>query len=306
MVANNVSPRLSVVVPLGSGKSSEVINSLNAQEVPVTIILERGPNPSANRNRGAKKVSSEFVGFVNGHSSLPNDWSRRVLSFFDNHKDVAILGGPQKTPKNSTFFQRVSGYALVSKFGSGSASVRYGGKRVSLDADETMITSSNLVCRKKVFSKVSFDESLYPGEDPKFISDSKVAGFRVAYDPKLVSYNQRRGSLVAFSKQNFSFGYVRPKKEGLLESFSHPSFVVPSLFLLYLIFLGPLSMVSGLFIIPALLYIFLAVVFSLFTSIRNLDFFSFFVLPFLFFTIHITYGLGFLWGTLAKLFGFGK
>ena len=68
--------KITVVVPLGQGRNLEVLESLENQEEKVKIIIERGSNPSANRNQGAKKTKTEIIAFVNAHSILPKDWAK--------------------------------------------------------------------------------------------------------------------------------------------------------------------------------------------------------------------------------------
>lgn len=293
-------PKITVIIPIAKNKKVEALPSLKNQIEKVKIIVEMGDNPSANRNRGIKKSKTEIIAFVNGHTLLPQNWSKNVRTFFEKYKNVDIVGGPQLTPKNSSYFEKVSGYALSSKFGSGEVSIRYNRKKLIFDADETMLSSANLACRKRVFEKVKFDESLYPGEDPKFISDARTTGFKIAYSPEIIAFNKRRTNLGDFAIQNFKYGSVRPKKETFLETLKHPFFIVPSLFILYLIFLIPLSLISKLSFIPGIVYILLNLFFSAYESVKNHNINSIFILPFVFLTIHLSYGTGFLYGILKK------
>lgn len=292
--------KLSVVIPLGEKRSSEVLDTIKKQEVKVKAIIEIGPNPSANRNRGAKKAGTDLIAFVNGHTILPAWWSRKVIEFFKDHQKIDIAGGPQLTPKNAGYFEKVSGYALSSKFGSGGVSTRYSGKKMIFDADETSLTSANMACRKKVLKKIKFDENLYPGEDPKFISDAKRFGFKVAYSPELFVYHRRRANVIDFFVQNFKYGQMRPKKESFAETLKHPFFLAPSFFLIYLVLLFPLMLISSLFIIPLAMYLIFNVFFSTYEAMGNNHFLSFFLLPSIFLLVHISYGAGFLYGHFKK------
>lgn len=292
--------KITAIIPLGERMDAEVLDTIKKQDEKINFIIERGSNPSVNRNRGIEKAKTEIIAFINGHTILPKDWSKNIKIFFEKYKNIDIVGGPQLTPKNSSYFEKISGYALGSKFGSGEVSTRYSGKKLLLDADETSLSSANMACRKKVFNKIKFDEKLYPGEDPKFISDAKKFGFKIAYSPEIIAFHRRRTNIKDFATQNFNYGKVRPKKESLSETIKHPSFLVPSLFLIYLVILIPLSIISKLSLIPAILYAGASIFFSVYEGVKNRILSSIFILPFIFLLIHISYGAGFLYGMIKK------
>lgn len=291
---------ISVVVPLGPGRESDAINSLRKQKEKVEIIIERGTNTSKNRNLGAKKSKSEIVAFVNGHTTMPSDWSRKIRKFFNEHEEIDIVGGPQHTANTDSRFGKISGYALASKFGAAGASDRYGGQKIILNADEMSLTSANLAVRKKVLEKILFDEHIYPGEDPKFIADCKKEGFVIAYDPDIIVYNKRRGDWKALAEQIFSYGRVRPKKESFIETLKKPAFLVPSAFLIYLVLFAPFAIIHWFFLLPGFFYIFLNLIFSVYECAKRKDFAAVFTLIFIYFIIHVSYGLGFITGSLMK------
>jgi succinoglycan biosynthesis protein ExoA len=180
-----------------------------------------------------------------------------------------------------------------------------------------MITSANLICRKKVLEKVKFDPKLFPGEDPKFISDAKKAGFRVAYNPDLIIYHRRRPDVKSLFKQIFNYGKVRPLKEKFSETLKMPFFLIPSLFLLYLAIvlvtllvlitkkmIGFQNLNLGIYFwifLPLFLYIFLALCFALYDSTKNKDYKAILFLPFIYPIIHVSYGAGMIYGYLKKI-----
>lgn len=290
--------KITLVIPAKQGAKLSVLETINKSDF--EIIVETGNNTSRNRNNGIKKAKTELVAFTNAHTVLNFDWLIQVEKFFKKHPEIDIVGGPQLNYSNEKFFARSSGYALSSLFGASVMSKRYSQGKLSLNADETVVTSANLICRKKVFKRVKFDENIYPGEDPKFISDAKAAGFKIAYTPEIIVYNLRRNSFSELFKQIFNYGRVRPKKENFLETIKRPYFICPTLFLIYLLILPTLSLISKYFLIPGLIYVILSLVFSVYESILNKEFKSVFILPFIFLTIHLSYGLGFLIGLMEK------
>lgn len=290
---------ITIIVPLGENSDSSVLEGLKSLKHKAHIIVEKGPNPSENRNRGIKKAKTPLVAFLNGHAIVKEDWIEKVLYFMKNFKEVDIVGGPQHNSPSESIFGRASGYAMSSPFGSGGVWRRYAGNKVNLDADELMLTSSNLICRKKVFNKVKFDTNLYPGEDPKFISDSKKAGFKVAYSPEIIVYNKRRQSFSSLSKQVFNYALSRTKFEKFKDTLKKPLFFVPSAFILYLLSLILFN--HQLYLIPLYAYIALSILSSLYLPLKNKDLLAIPFMPLVFLTIQLSYGYGIIHGLVGKL-----
>lgn len=297
--------KLSIVIPLLTNRRVEFVamESINKQGKNVKLILEESnENASVNRNRGVKKAKTFYVAFINAHTVVADNWLQYVNDFFNKHPEIDIVGGPQLNLKNDSFFAKVSGYALSSVFGAANMSNRYKITQLDLDADEFKLTSANLICKKKVFEKIKFDENIYPGEDPKFISDAKMAGFKIAYSPDIIVYNKRRDNIFGLIKQIYTYGKMRTKKDSFKDLLLHPVFFGPSGFLIYLLVLPALlffSLWGGLFFV---IYFSLAIMFAFVEAIKNNNFFAFFFLPFIFLSIHLSYGAGFLIGLFNKVF----
>ncbi|MBX4212390.1 glycosyltransferase [Candidatus Pacearchaeota archaeon] len=290
--------KITVVIPLAPKVKIESLPSIKKQKKRLSLIIKEGNNPSSNRNKGAEKARTPYIAFINSHTILSQEWSEKVESFFKNHPEVDIVGGPHLSMKGDSKFAQISSYALSSIFGVSAVRYRYKKGAPSFDVDETSLTSANLICRKEVLKKIKFDEKIYPGEDPKFITDAKAAGFRVAYDPEIVVYNRRRSNLSALAKQIFNYGKTRPRKESLLQTIKKPYFLVPSLFVIYLILLPFLAISSPILTFPLIAYIVLSLLFSLYYSLKNKNPLAFVILPVIFLAIHLSYGIGFIYGTI--------
>jgi hypothetical protein len=289
--------KIDLIIPLAPGAKIESLDEIKKQSI--NLIKIEGVNPSKNRNEGIKKAKSELIAFTNAHSIISDDWSREVISFFKKNKNVDIVGGPQLTPEKDSFFSKASGVALQSIFGSSTSSNRY--KRTRLkEASEADVTSANLICKKRVFKKVEFDESIYPGEDPNFIRDAKAKKFKVFYSPDIIVYNSRRSNIKSFIKQIFLYGKFRAIDLTIFQNIKNPSFLIPSIFLIYLMIVPTLLALSIYFIVPLALYISMNISFSIFESLRSkLKYIV--LLPLLFVTIHISYGAGFIYGKISKI-----
>ncbi len=299
--------KFSLVIPVAPYRDAEILDSIKNLDFPkkqYEVIVEKGTNPSENRNRGFEKAKGEIIILLDDDAVLEKDYLIKIKEFLEKYPSIDVVGGPQLTPKDEKGFAKISGYALSSKFGAWKLSNRYSSKKEILDVDETALTSANLICRRKVMEKVKFDTSLFPGEDPKFIEDVKKEGFRVAYSPNIILYHRRRGDIKALIKQIFNYGKVRPAKEGFAETLRKPFFLVPSLFVIYLaslIILPVFFYTKETIFFPLFAYIFLAILFALYDSVKNNDFVAFFLLPFIYPVIHISYGIGMIYGYLKKI-----
>ena len=247
--------KFSLVIPVAPGRNAEIIESLKKLNYPkkdVEVIVVKGKSASKNRNKGAEKAKGEIIGFLDDDGTVGKEFLNNVQNFFDKYDDIDIVGGPQLSPPEERKIKKISGYGLCSKFGAAGTCNRYIRGKLNLNADENFITSANLFVKKHVMDKIKFDEKLFPGEDAKFTEDAKNKGLNVAYCPDFVIYHKRRANVKGLMKQVFNYGKVRPLKESLLRTIKYPFFLVPSLFLLYLLFLL-IYMVVDLFVFSELL-----------------------------------------------------
>lgn len=310
--------KFSIIIPVAPERKVEILESLKKLDFPkkeYEIIIENGTNPSNNRNRGAEKAQGNFLVFLDDDGVVGEDYLKNLEKFFLLHPEIDIVGGPQLTPKDEKGFAKISGYALSSKFGAANVSERYNG-RLNLNADECSITSANLACKREVFDKIKFDTKLFPGEDPKFISDAKKSGFKVATSPDFVIYHRRRPDVRDLMKQVFNYGRVRPLKEKFTETLKKPFFLIPSLFVIYILYLLAISIqeinitgavidaifINNLSFLPLTAYMILNILFSLYESLKNKDFKAVFILPIVYLAIHLSYGVGMIYGYIKKIF----
>ncbi|MEK6834714.1 MAG: hypothetical protein AABX61_00435, partial [Nanoarchaeota archaeon] len=143
-----------------------------------------------------------------------------------------------------------------------------------------------------VFKKIKgFDNRLWPGEDPEFFSRAKNNGFKIAYSPNLVIYHRRRPDLFSLLKQHYKYGNVRLKKESINKKIVNPILILPAIFTLYIIALPFLLLISKGFFLPIKLHLIIDIILGIYIALKKNILFLLF-LPFIFFLIHFSYGLG--------------
>lgn len=296
--------KYSIIIALAPWRNAEILQYIKTQEYPKNkfeVIIEKGLNVPINRNNGVKKSKGEIIIFLDDDAIIEKDYLKKVDNFFNKHRHIHILGGPQLTPPSDNFFARSNGYTLASKFG-GSTNKRYKQSNLTLNADSDFLTGANIICKKEVFNYSKFDPSVYPSDDVNFTEEAKRQGFNIAYSPEIYVFHRRRDNFKALVKQIFDYGRARPKKNFYKNIVKKPRFAIPSIFFLYLIFMPTLLFLNILFITPLIIYFIISVFFSIAEGIKNNDPLTIIIMPFLFLTIHLTYGIGFIIGILDKLF----
>ena len=321
--------KFSLVVPLAPGRDAPILESIKELDYPKNefhVVVVKGLNPSENRNKGAEKSKGEIIAFLDDDATLEKNYLKKAEEVFRNHEEIDIVGGPQLSPKDEKGFAKISGYALTSSFGAFGRVHRYTQKKESFNVEESMVTSANLLCKKKVFEKINFNTKLFPGEDSRFIEDAKNAGLKIAYSPEMIVYHKRRSTLKAFMKQMFNYGKVRPfidTPKTILKR--RPYVLIPSFFFIYVILLAlhlslnftltgkvvsesylfftGVPMANMLLLLPMTAYFILSIIFAVHDAIKNKIFnFTMFLLPLIYFAIHTSYGSGMIFGFLRRSF----
>lgn len=253
-------------------------------------VIINSRKPSAKRNMAAGIAKGGILAFIDSDAYPERDWVKNGVSYF--RENVDVVGGPNLTPPEDGFFQKISGDILASRI-MGGFSLRY---REGRKKDVGELPSCNLLVRKESFLKVGgFDESLLTGEDSKLCFDiHEKLGKRVVYSPDVVVYHHRRKFLFPHLKQVFVYGR---DKATLIRKRFRLIYTLPSLFVLYLVF----GFILGLFnniILMLYLYSLLAylIVIGLFTFRINIFKWVFVFIGAV--LTHISYGVGFLFGLL--------
>jgi len=295
--------KFSLVIPVAPTRGAEILESIKELDYPkkyFEVIVEKGLNPSENRNRGAKKSKGEFIIFLDDDAFIDKNYLINVENFLKKYPKTDIVGGPQLTPEYDGNFAKISGIALTSNFGAFKVNKRYQEGKINFDVDETALTSANMLVKKTSFEKIDgFNLELFPGEDPEFIQRAKKMKFKIAYNPEMKVFHKRRPSYDLFCKQFFKYGLVRPKVNKILRQ-SKIIFLIPMFFSIYILFLPTAFLFSKFIIFPLVFYIFLAILFSAIDSYKEKKILYFFLLPFLYFSIHLSYGIGMIIGYIRQ------
>jgi glycosyltransferase involved in cell wall biosynthesis len=199
--------------------------------------------PAVKRNLAIRDAKGEILVFIDDDAYPKNNFLEILEKDFSDEKIVAV-GGPAVTPKESKFWQKVSGATFLSSL-SGGFPERYrpvGKKKFVADWP-----SVNLSIRKNIFNELGgFGGDYWPGEDTKLGFDLLMKkNISILYDPDLIVYHHRREGIGKHVKQISAYGLHRGffAKRYSKTSFNWRYFM-PSLFVLF-IFVGALLAYSS-------------------------------------------------------------
>lgn len=234
---------------------------------------------------------------VDAHSHIPNDFIEKLVSSIETC-NYDVVGGKRPTIlKIENDWSKILLEAENALFGSGLAVFR------TSDKARYVKSVFHGAYRKEVFEKVGgFNEKLRRTEDNEIHWRIRKSGFKIWYDPSIISYQYARPTLGAMLKQKYLNGFWIGKTIWICPQCFSLYHFAPLGFVVSLICLASMSFISN---IPFLLLCGLYGVFDLCNTVisivknRNLKM----AILFLFFPmLHVAYGMG----TLLGLFAFSN
>lgn len=278
---------------------------------PLVKIIKIGNrvNHAEARNIGVQKSKGEILAFCDDDCYLPKNWLKIGTTYFTKKDSADLIGGPAIPPYNDSFRFRLSGYLAGSRFTIGFAASRHRPLFPEQVAQEFDLILANTFIRKSVFKKFGgFNIHQVPCEENFLYAKVKNDGYKLLYVPRLACSHPAKPLFFPWAQKIFFYAAGR----GMLiirapETF-HLQYLVPSLFTITLTGLTVLSIysLSARLLLTILLFIYF--VSSLINSAYIFFLFEknpliFLLAPLATILIHISYGLGFLYGLGRYIIG---
>lgn len=271
-------------------------------------------------NVALKAFKGEAILKVDAHASIPSDFVRKNVEVLESGED--ICGGQRPNiADNPTPFRNTLLLAETSMFGSSIAPYRNNPGRSYVKS------MFHAAYRRKVFDKTGeFNENLARTEDNEMHYRMRKAGFKLCFEPQIISYQHTRSSLPKMLKQKYANGYWIGLTSGVCPQCLSLYHFVPFVFVLAILlslvccagfgiaaaqgiaFTGILRLfykvVMSLTALMWGLYWLLAVFMALVAVIGNpkLRNITCLLLPVLFFLLHVSYGIGTVAGLIKMPF----
>lgn len=276
-------------------RTEDFLRKLSESDPRVHLMELKEGSPAEARNVALGKVRGEIVYFLDDDVTIAPDLFARALDTFARRPEVNVVGGPNLTPPCSSTFERCVGAVLASPFGSARVCDRYRSIGHPRSTDDRALILCNLAIRGRAIASRCpvFGGELVCNEENLLLGLLAREGRSMLHDPALVVYHTRRGTLGGFARQVFRYGRGRWQNTLGLPSSLSPIFLIPSLFLFYLLLLPFVTFPWRL--IPLATYTLLLVTFAALEAFRARSLRAFPQLMALFPACHLAYGAGLLW-----------
>ena len=316
--------KFSVIIPVAQGgdvsKVTDSIANINYPADKFEILVAEGKQPSRQRNQATQQANGDILYFLDNDSEVTPELFHKVAEWYLDAK-VAAVGGPNLTAPTDTDMQFAFGSALGSFFAHSSMAARYRPVGKVRESGEKELILCNLSVRREVFlSSGGFDETLYPNEENEFMNRLQQLGYKLIYHPEAVIYRSRRKDIFAFFRQLMNYGRGRmeqalvemqwkkkiedekakQKSSGLTRAISNSFFLLPFFFSLYLIMLPITVWLSGLILIPFVLYGILSIISAVSFAVVDKRPALIFLIPPIYIIMHFAYSCGLIWALLKR------
>lgn len=301
--------RLEVLVMDGmSEDGTRVVLERYVQRYPFIKVFD---NPKkitpAGLNIGIRKAKGEIIVRMDAHATYEKNYVSKCVKYLNEYNADNVGGVWVTVPRNNSLVAKAIAFSLSHSFGVGNAHYKIGWSKKPKWVD----TVPYGCFRKDVFDKIGlFDETSNRNEDIEFNARLRKAGGKILLVPDTVINYFARSTFQAFCKHNFDNGLKITYPFKLNKGFFSWRHLIPFVFVSSLI--GPAAL-SGFFPIFFWLFLLIAGSYSLlnfyFSSkivMRENDFKYFLMMPIIFASLHIGYGLGSLWGLLKNCWPKGE
>lgn len=252
-------------------------------------------------NIGIENARGDYIIRIDAHSEYSKNYISKCVEYLDKNPEVWNVGGPMRAV-GTNYLGKAIAFLHHSPFGLG------GGKFHDVEYEGYVDTVYLGAFRKEVFNKIGlYNEKLIRNQDIELNSRIQKAGGKIYLTPEIKSYYYNRDSIFGLIRQNFRNGLWNIKTKNINSDALSIRHFIPLFFVLSLLAGLSLSVIEstrlfGNFIFSASLgsYFLVSLYFSS-KVIKEKGFKYFWVMPFLFFVLHFSYGIGSLVGLFKVL-----
>lgn len=197
------------------------------------------------RDLGFKAAKGKFCAYIDDDAYPDSKWLTNAKKILDKNPKVGAIGGPNITPSEDSFWEKVGGHIYESYFTSGEAQYRFVPKK-SRNVSE--LQGVNLIIRKNILQRLGgFNSRLNSGDDTKVCNNIISQGYTVLYDPSVRVYHHRKAFPKGHLRQIRNMGthrgfFVKAYPETLAFIYFLPLMLLFGLLaiILVVLFIGPL------------------------------------------------------------------
>ena len=280
---------IEVILAIGPSKDRtlEIAKELAKNDLRIKIVDNPTGRTAAGLNLAIKNSQNPIIVRVDGHANIPRNYISIAVSQLE--KTGAVNVGGIMAAEGQTPFENSVARAMRSPLGVGAAKFHTGGSE-----GETDTVYLGVFKRDALEAIGGFDEHFTRAQDWELNYRLRKNGGKIYFDPRLtVTYRPRR-SLFALSKQYFEYGRWRRVVARTHKGTINARYLAPP----FTVFGTASSLIAGLFnsllFIPAGIYGSFLILASVFIG-KTLK--ERFYLPAILFTMHMSWGIGFITST---------
>lgn len=270
----------------------------NHDFIRVTIADNPKRIQSAGWNVAIKESREEIIMRIDAHTLIPSNFVSNCVACILDGEDV--VGGPRPNIiEGDTPWKQTLLLAEKSMFGSSIAPYRTGHHKSYVKS------VFHGAYRREVFEKAgTFNENLGRTEDNEMHYRIRQAGYKICYNPKIISYQHTRSTWKGMIRQKYGNGRWIGLTMGVCPQCFSVYHVIPLLFVVALAFTlllaagemsYPLFALGGAYILADFLM-------SVVAIIREKKYWQYVLLPVIFLSLHLSYGVGTMVGVLYMPF----
>ena len=253
---------------------------------------------AAGWNVAIKEAKGDIIMRIDAHTVIPKEFVSKNVECIQSGENVS--GGPRPNiAEEDTPWKHTLLLAERSMFGSSIAPYRKGHHKSYVKS------VFHGAYRREVFEKAGlFNENLGRTEDNEMHYRIREAGYKICYNPKIISYQHTRNTRSSMIRQKYGNGYWIGLTLGIAPKCFSLYHFVPLCFVLALI-TAVVMLIFGLrwpLVLLAILYMFFNILMSIVAVIKEKKYIQYILLPFIFVSLHLAYGIGTIVGILKMPF----
>ena len=302
ILASEYHGQIEVVVADGMSVdgSRQILAAMAARDPRLRVIDNADRITPCALNRAIESSRGEFVVRFDGHAVMPRDYVARCVELLESSGADNAGGSIRTIAQTGGIFSEPIALALRSRFGVGNSVFRTAGGQPGARSVDTVFGGC---WRREIFSRIGgFNELLERGQDLEFNLRLRLAGGAIVLDPAIVCDYYARSGLARFWRHNFSNGVWAVLPFSLSE-------IVPvrTRHLIPLAFVVMLAAGAGLplpwsIAVPGA-YMCACAIASIRVAWTERRFAYLVLMPVVFASLHLAYGLGSAWGCLKLMAG---
>ncbi len=247
-------------------------------------------------NKGLDEAKGEVIMRLDAHCTYPTNYISELVRYLYQLNADNVGGVWNTQPAKDTPICQAIAVASSHPFGVGGSMHKIGASRI-METDTVPFGCY----KREVFNKTGrFDVDLVRNQDDEFNGRLLNLGGKIFLIPQVIINYTARDTIAKMRKMYYQYGLYKPLVNKKLGAPATVRQFFPLLFLLGIIFGGIGSIFSPLILDISLavitLYLFIGIVVGGMGAIRTHQPLLTLLMPYVFFNIHISYGLGYLVG----------